>query len=258
MSIAIVTGASSGMGWETVIQLGDRFGGNGIEEIWVIARRLDRLQRRRRQAAVPLRLFALDLTREDSLDVLNRELTKRAPKVKILVNAAGYGRRGRVEDGDLSGETGMIRLNCQALCGVTQLVLPYMADHGRILLFGSAAGFLPQPGFAVYAATKAFVVSFGRALNAELKHRDIVVTSVCPGPVRTEFFETKGMKGELPFYKKLVMANPRRVVKKALRDSMMGKSVSVYGWMMKGFMGVCKVVPHEVLLRLGDCKKREL
>lgn len=255
MNIAIVTGASSGMGWETVIQIGDRFGGNGIEEIWVIARRLDRLLKLRRQAAVPLRLFSLDLTKEASLDVLSRELANRAPKVKFLVNAAGYGTRGKVEDGELSEETGMIRLNCQALCGVTHTVLPYMADHGRILLFGSAAGFLPQPGFAVYAATKAFVVSFGRALNAELRHRNIVVTTVCPGPVKTEFFETKGMEGKLPFYKKMVMANPRRVVKKALRDSMMGKSVSVYGWMMKGFLAVCKVVPHEILLRLGDCRK---
>ncbi len=249
MSIAIVTGASSGMGWEAVVQTADRFGGNGIEEIWVIARRLERLKELRRKVPVPLRLFALDLTEDSSLDVLRLELARRAPRVKILVNAAGYGRLGKVGESELSQETGMVRLNCEALYGVTHVVLPFMADHGRILLFASAAGFLPQPGFAAYAATKAFVVSFGRALNEELRDRDIIVTSVCPGPVNTEFFETEGMAGELPFYKKLAMADPKKVVKKALRDSMMGKPVSVYGWTMKGFWILCKIIPHGLLLK---------
>ena len=231
------------------MQTADRFGGNGIEEIWVIARRLERLKELRRKVPVPLRLFALDLTEDSSLDVLRLELARRAPRVKILVNAAGYGRLGKVGESELSQETGMVRLNCEALYGVTHVVLPFMADHGRILLFASAAGFLPQPGFAAYAATKAFVVSFGRALNEELRDRDITVTSVCPGPVNTEFFETEGMAGELPFYKKLAMADPKKVVKKALRDSMMGKPVSVYGWTMKGFWILCKIIPHGLLLK---------
>ncbi len=252
MNIAIVTGASSGMGREAVIQIGDRFGKKKIQEIWVIARRSDRLEELRSQVPVPLRILPLDLTRENSLDVLKRELKERAPRVKILINAAGYGSLGNVGDSGLFEETGMVRLNCEALCGVTHVVLPFMTDHGRILLLASSAGFLPQPGFAVYAATKAFVISFGRALNRELKPRDIVVTSVCPGPVKTEFFDREGMAGDFPFYKKLVMADPKKVVKKALRDSMMGKEFSVYGLGMKGFFLLSKLLPHGLLLQLEE------
>lgn len=75
-------------------------------------------------------------------------------------------------------------------------------------MFASAASFLPQPDFAVYAATKSFVLSYSRALNEELKDRDIAVTAVCPGPVRTEFFDIAETTGQIPLYKMLVMANP--------------------------------------------------
>lgn len=246
MKIAIVTGASSGMGREAVVQLANRFAGLG--EIWVIARRTERLEQLRRRVPVPLRVLGLDLTDEDSIESLRWELRHRMPEVKILVNAAGYGRAGKAGAGDMARETGMIRLNCEALCGVTHAVLPYMSDHGRILMFASAAGFLPQPEFAIYAATKAFVVSFGRALNRELRARDIVVTSVCPGPVDTEFFTTADMDGKLPFYKRMSMAKPERVVRRAIGDSMLGKEMSVYGPFMKLFCVGCKLIPHSLIL----------
>ena len=211
MKIAIVTGASSGMGREAVIQIADRF--SGIGEIWVIARRRERMEELRREVPAPLRIFPLDLAEE---------------------------------------ETGMVRINSEALCGVTHLVLPYMTAHSRILMFASAAGFLPQPGFAVYAATKAFVVSYSRALNVELKPKDIVVTAVCPGPVATEFFEVAKAHGKIPFYKQLAMADPRRVIRKALKDSMMGKEISVYGPVMKAFCLICKVLPQRLILGLME------
>lgn len=248
MNIAVVTGASSGMGREAVIQIADRFG--GIGEIWAIARRREKLEQLRGEVPVPLRVLLLDLTEQESLDVLRRALKEQNPRVRILVNAAGYGKLGRVGEGNLAEETGMIRLNCEALCGVTHLVLPYLSDHSRILMFASAAGFLPQPGFAIYAATKAFVVSYSRALNAELQSRDIVVTAVCPGPVDTEFFAVAETHAPMPPYKKLVMASPRRVVCKALRDSMMGRSMSVYGLSMKGLRLLCKLLPHGLILQL--------
>lgn len=168
--------------------------------------------------------------------------------MKILVNAAGYGKIGRVGENDMADECGMIRLNCEALCAVTHLVLPYMSRNSRIIQYASAAAFLPQPGFAVYAATKAFVLSYSRALASELKEREICVTAVCPGPVKTEFFDIAETNAAIPFYKKLVMANPRRVVKKAIRDSMAGRTVSVYGIVMNGFCVLAKLVPHGCLL----------
>ncbi len=250
MKIAIVTGASSGMGKEAVIQIADRFG--GLDEIWAIARREERLRNLKRQLPVPLRILPLDLTEEDDLNTLRKELKWHTPDVKILINSAGYGKIGKVGDLSLTDESGMVRLNCEALCAVTHLVLPYMSDHSRIIQFASSAAFLPQPKFAIYAATKSFVLSYSRALNAELKPRNISVTAVCPGPVKTEFFDIAETTGHVPLYKKLTMADPKKVVRLALRDSMMGKSVSVYGPLMKAFSLLCKIVPHDILLKVME------
>lgn len=250
MKIAVVTGASSGMGRESVIQLWEHF--RGFDEIWIIARRKERLDELDRQVGVPLRKFALDLTATEDREVLSRALDHRKPQVKFLVNAAGFGMIGQVEDLSLRDETDMVRLNCEALCAVTRMALPYMDGNSRIIQFASSAAFLPQPGFAIYAATKSFVLSYSRALNQELKAKRIYVTAVCPGPVKTEFFDIAETTGVIPVYKKLVMANPKRVVSKAIRDSVACRQVSVYGLTMKAFMVLCKAVPHPLLLAVME------
>lgn len=142
----------------------------------------------------------------------------------------------------------MAELNCTALTAVTSMVLPFMPNNSRILQFASSAAFLPQPGFAVYAATKAYVLSYSRALNQELKDRGISVTAICPGPVKTEFFDIAQTTGEIPLYKQFVMAKPDRVVKKAIRDSVSRRELSVYGWTMKAFYLLTKLLPHRLIL----------
>lgn len=246
MKIALITGASSGMGKEAVFQIADRF--SGIDEIWMIARRKERLEELEGHVPVALRSFGLDLTKETDLSVLKQALEQEKPDVKILINSAGFGKIGFVGKLDLESETGMIRLNCESLCAVTHLVLPYMSANSRILQLASSAAFLPQPKFAIYAATKSFVLSYSRALGAELKKRKIYVTAVCPGPVETEFFDIAQTTGHIALYKRLMMADPKKVVRLALRDSMMGKPISVYGGMMKAFYVLSKVVPHQWLL----------
>lgn len=250
MKIAVVTGASSGMGREMVIQLWEHF--KGFDEMWVIARREDRLRELDGKVGLPLRRFVLDLSKERDLNKLFRAFEEKRPEVKFLVNAAGFGKIGTVESHLLSDETGMVRLNCEALCAVTRMALPYMTCNSRIIQFASAAAFLPQPGFAVYAATKAFVLSYSRALSQELKSRNIYVTAVCPGPVKTEFFAIAEGTGVIPIYKRLVMANPRRVAAKAIRDSVAGRECSVYGLSMKAFFVLCKFLPQRMLLALME------
>lgn len=247
MNIALVTGASSGMGRELLFQIADRF--SGIGEIWAIARREERLLEVSRQLPVPLRIFSLDLCERESLETLKEALQLHRPEIRILVNAAGYGKIGCVGNLSLEDETGMVALNCEALCAVTHLALPYMPKRSRILQFASSAAFLPQPEFAIYAATKAFVLSYSQALHAELAGREIAVTAVCPGPVKTEFFDIAETTGQVPLYKRLAMANPKKVVRLALRDSMMGRRISIYGPLMKGFYVLCRLVPHSWLLQ---------
>ena len=248
--IAVITGASSGMGREMIFQLADRF--RTVEEIWVIARRKERLDELDGQVPAVLRKFPMDITDKEALKVLKETLAKERPDVKFLVNAAGYGKIGRVGEVSLEEETGMAALNCEALIAVTHIVLPFMSENGRIIQFASAAAFLPQPKFAVYAATKAFVLSYSRALNEELKDRKICVTAVCPGPVKTEFFDIAETGGKIPLYKKIAMADPKKVARKALMDSCVGKSISIYGILMKLFFLLCKVLPHKLILKIME------
>ena len=131
--------------------------------------------------------------------------------------------------------------------------LPSLLQKGsRIICLSSGAAFVPQPGFAVYAASKAYVLSFARALGVEQKGR-IVVTAVCPGPVDTPFLEKMGGKENMPFYKKPFIADAEAVVEKALKDSERGREISVYGFSMKALRVVCKFIPRSLLCIL--CEK---
>lgn len=247
MKIAIITGASSGMGREFVKLIDRKL--MCIDEIWVIARRKERLEQLKERTEIPLILMEMDLTDKEQRLRLRKILKKKQPQVKMLINCAGYGKIGLYKDIPAEDISGMIELNCLALTSVTYEVLPYMTKKSRIINLASSAAFLPQPKFAIYAATKSYVLSFSRALHEEVKKNGIFVTAVCPGPVRTEFFDIAQMTGEVAFYKKIMMANPTKVVEQALRDSLKGKTVSVYGGMMKAFRILCKFLPHQWLMK---------
>ena len=147
---------------------------------------------------------------------------------------------------------GMVKLNCQALTDVIYMTIPYMKYGGQIINLASSAAFVPQPEFATYAATKSYVLSLSRALRCELSDREITVTAVCPGPVKTEFFDVAQTDGgrKPKAFKMLFMAKPHKVVTKAIEDARKGKAKSVYGLLMQMFEVICKVLPHEVILKI--------
>ena len=140
----------------------------------------------------------------------------------------------------------VLDINVRALTLMSRICLPYMARGGRIIQMCSASAFLPQPEFASYAASKAYVLSFSRALRQELKHKKISVTAVCPGPVKTEFFEAAG--SEVPPAKKRFLAESETVVKKAIKDAKAGKELSVYGISMHMVHLAGKVLPTKIVL----------
>lgn len=240
--IAIVTGASSGMGRVFVQKIAQTY--PWLEEIWVIARRESRLKDlRNRIEGTLIRPFALDLEQEESFEIVKQALCREHPKVCILVNGSGVGYVGRFEDLREDEISRMVSVNCNGLTRMTYIVLPFMGRGSYIYQFASSAAFAPQPGFSIYAASKAYVLSFTIALREEVKERGIQVTAVCPGPVATEFFDTAYKNQEMKFYKKLAMASPQKVVAKALRDGKRNKAVSVYGILMKLTRGACKILP---------------
>lgn len=246
--IAIVTGASSGMGKEFVLQI-DQLARH-LDEIWVIARRTDKLLELEKQTKHKLMVCSADLTKEEERAGIENLLKKEKPIISMIVNAAGYGVHGIFEQSNSNTTLGIIDLNCHALTALTKICLPYLAKGGRIINLASSAAFVPQPKFAVYAASKSYVLSFSRALHIELMERKISVTAVCPGPVDTEFFQHDDCNINQTFYKKLMMAKPEAVVKQALIDAKKRKMVSVYGISMKAFRMVTKILPHNMILRI--------
>ena len=251
MKIAVITGASSGMGREFVRQVGYFY--RSLDEIWVIARRKERLESLRKECRVPLRIFDGDLLKKQVYRQYHNELKEKKPDIRMLVNAAGFGKSGtfsEIASEDKKLQPDMIDLNCRALTRMIQLSLPRMSRGSRIINLASAAAFCPQNGFAVYAATKAYVLSLSRALSSELRSRGIIVTAICPGPVDTEFFQVSGELTD-PL-KKLTMAKAPAVVHKALKDSRKRREVSVYGASMKAARIGARLLPHRLILRAEE------
>jgi len=187
--VAVVTGASSGIGAELARQLSAR----GVSVLAVARRRerLDNLAEAARTAGhgeiVPL---ALDVTADGAAEQLRNSAHELGP-LEWVVNNAGVDRMGPVADRNVSELTGIVRLNCESIVAITTALLPELVchGHGHILNVASVAGFQSMPNDATYAASKAFVISFSEALAEELRGTGIQVTALCPGPVTTEIFQ---------------------------------------------------------------------
>ncbi|MEG2666733.1 MAG: SDR family NAD(P)-dependent oxidoreductase [Bacteroidales bacterium] len=241
MKIAIVSGASSGIGREFVRQLSKREGEH-IEEIWLIARREDLLQKLVSEINMPLRIFALDLLKPNSFLVLKETLQILQPQIHCLVNAAGYAKFGEALQIKEEDSLGMIDLNCRALVALTQLALPYMTSGDRIINIASTASFFPLQYANIYSASKVFVLYYSKALAFELKKKHIGVTALTPGPVQTDFWEIASESMPLKSLSQSIFrSTPEKVVKKALKDAFRGKTVSTPG---------CSNVLHKIMAKL--------
>lgn len=248
MNIAIVTGASSGMGREFVRQLG---GYVSVDEIWAVARRASALETLKAEASVPVRPIVLDLLEESSFTELEALLESEKPNVRLLVNAAGFGKFGAYQKVPVEDDCRMIDLNCKALLLMTRLCVPYMQPGSHILELDSLSAFQPVPYITTYAATKAFVLSYSRALNQELKSRGIRVMAVSPGWVKTEFFDhaTKTSNTAVTYYN--IMYEAKDVVATAIHDLYRTrKDLSVHGapvrWQVRGV----KLLPHSLVMKI--------
>ena len=247
-NIIIITGASSGIGREFALQIDQHF--PSIDEIWLIARSKEKLKQTAALMIHETRILDMDITKPARIIMLIDLLKEEQACIRMLINCAGYGLMGKVEKVTPAGLNGMVRLNCEALTMMTRCCLPFMKRGSRIIQLASSASFLPQPGFAVYAATKSYVLSFSRARGEELRGRGIYVTSVCPGPVDTPFFEIAEQYGHTLSIKKLTMVSPQKVVALALKDSYYKRSRSVCSVLIRAFEILCKVFPHDLILRI--------
>lgn len=253
--IAIITGASSGMGRRFVETMEASWG--KVDEIWVVARRKERLELLGETLKLPLRPLALDLTVPDELNEVRRLLEEEKPEVSLLINASGYGKFQAVMDTPPEDNLNMVDLNCKALMALCQYAVPYMKSGSQIINIASVAAFQPIPYIDVYGATKAFVLSFSRALNRELKGRGIRVMAVCPFWTKTEFFDRAVAAEKEAVVKKYVaMYRPEDIVKRAWRDAKRGKDVSTYGFVARGQIALVKLLPHRLVMDIWMKQQR--
>ncbi|HWE67586.1 MAG TPA: SDR family oxidoreductase [Acidimicrobiales bacterium] len=229
---ALVTGSSSGIGADIARELAQR--GHGLT---LVARREDRLNALAGELAqahgVRAEVIAADLTDAESRAALPGELERRGLTVDILVNNAGFTTMGPVYKAEREKELSMVRINMEAVVDLCTLFVAGMVTRhrGAILNTASTAAFQPLPGQAVYAASKSFVLSYGRALGSELTGTGVTVTTLCPGPVETGFAEASGLTDEeasasLP---KFMWVPANEVAKAAVEALAAGRSVVIPG-----------------------------
>ena len=247
MKIAIVTGASSGMGREFVRQLHAYI---QPDEIWAIARRKSALEALAAETTIPVRPIVLDLGEKTAFDEIAALLTQEKPEVELLVNAAGFGKFGDFETIPMDDDLNMIDLNCRALVAMTRICLPYMHRGSHILQLDSLSAFQPVPYITTYGATKAFVLSYTRACNAELKSRGIRMMAMNPAWVKTEFFNHAFQTNERVQYFNYVY-EAKDVVATGLKDLYKSKKdISIHGLPVKLQVLGVKLLPHKIVMKV--------
>lgn len=253
MKIAIITGASSGLGRA----FAQRLAGYGLDELWVVARREDRLLALAEALPCKVRVLALDLMERESIERIRALLKEEQPDVRYLINAAGFGKFSTYADLTLQETNDMIGLNCRAVVDLTAVAIPYMGKKSHILEICSSSAFQPLPGLNLYAATKAFLLHYSRALRWEVAGRGICVTAVCPGWIKTEFMavaqDTKNGRTvrSYPF-----AISPDLAARWALFDSRLGLAVSSVGPLTLLQRIAAKLLPHCVVMGVWELARR--
>lgn len=241
--IAIITGASSGMGKDFALQLSKDYQYLCIDEIWLVARRIEKLnllaeEIKKIDGAPKPRAIPLDVSgvvgANNFKSILEEEKKLGAFEITVLVNNAGFGTYGPFEETPIEKEMQMIETNCVALTGITGYALPFMNENSHIINTASMAAFAPLGNFAVYGATKAFVLSFTLALAAELKPKGIHVCALCPGSVSTEFANvaSNGARKEV-----LHGISSEKTVRHCLKKAFSGKRTAImrFKWKFQAF-----------------------
>ena len=250
MKVAVITGASSGLGKEYAKAI-DKLR-NDIEEIWLIARRKDKLEEVASLLSKKAKIITCDITNNTAINDYVNQLKSESAQVCLLINNAGFGKIGNFYEISTKDNADMIRLNCEALTVMSSVTIPFMPQKSEIINTCSIASFAPNIRMAVYSATKAFVMSFSRALRQELKSRKINVLAVCPGPMDTEFLSVAGIgEGISKTFDTLPFDNPKKVAEHSLKASAKGKSIFADHIFYKFYRVVSKILPTSLVMKMA-------
>ena len=247
--VALVTGASAGLGVEFARQLSKR----GYALV-LAARRKERIEGLAKELG-NARAVAIDLSKTDAAAKLIADVQSSDETIDLLVNNAGFGLIGQFAELDAKRERQMIDLNVGTLTDLCRAVVPGMIERrsGGIINVASTGAFQPGPKFAVYFATKAYVLSLTEALHEELKPHGVKVSCLCPGPTRTEFGEVAGFGGN-GLFDKVGMEAPH-VVAAGLRGLDKNNAVVVPGFLNKMSANSGRFAPRSVVRKIAGSIK---
>lgn len=249
-NLALITGASGGIGLEFSRELAAK-GYNLI----LVARSEDLLndlaESLHEEFGVDVEIYAQDLGLPGAARKLTRTLGARTEQIEILVNNAGFGINGRFDKISEAQTEGMVWLNVNTLTELSRTVAPHMVRRGkgRIINIASVAAFQPCPNFAVYGATKAYVLSLSEAMNLEYKGTGVTVTAVCPGATDTKFHDVAGTTNVLAMK---LMDSAAKVARVGLKAALQGKSTIVTGALNKGIPLASKLLPRQITGRTAQ------
>lgn len=250
MKIALLTGASSGLGCAYAKYIGEVF--PEIDEIWALARRVSRLNELAEQISVP-RIIPVecDLANADAIAALKAKLQNENPEIMLLLNNAGCGFHGEFAVSDAEEQLRSVHLNVYALTELTRIALDYMPEGARILNTSSIASFVPNANMAVYSATKAYVSFFSRALNEELRSSGRSSTAVCPAPMKTEFLSVGHIEGNSRTFEMLPYCDVEKVAKGALKAARKRRALYTPRAFYKFYRVLSRIIPHSLMIKLA-------
>lgn len=239
MKIAVVTGASSGIGSEFCRKMDKE----GLDEIWIVARRADRLEALAASLNTHCRIVSADLTDRSAIDSIMESISSENPSIQYLVNCAGFGVFGSTMENRIEDIRGMIDLNCSALAEMTSRIAPFMPRGSSIIEVCSASAYLPLPYLNVYASTKAFVRSFCDGLRPELDAKGIKVLEVSPGWVETDFIARSTSECSVSGKVFAHTVTSKAVVEQAMTDLGKGRRRSICGGYNRFQVFCCRHMP---------------
>lgn len=251
MNIAIITGASSGLGREFALCTAKMY--SDIDEIWLVARRKERLESLAEEInGVKCRVVPMDICTDTAVRDLGSMINEAHADVRLLINNAGFGKLGNIADMNVESQTGMVDLNVKALTGITAMALKCMKRGAEIINVCSIASFAPNARLTVYSSTKAYVLSFTKGLREELKKDGINCCCVCPGPMRTEFLEVADItEGASKTFDTLPYCDAAKVAERTLKASKKGRCVYTPTAFYKLYRLLAKLLPHSLIMKMS-------
>ena len=248
MNIAVITGASSGLGMEyakTIIRLNMK-----LDEIWLVARRKERLEKfADEHREVKIRPVSLDLTMNHSYDELDALLKKESANIKILINNAGFERTGEFIFMEKADILSMIDLNVKGFTMINKVCIPYMKTGSIGIMTCSVSSFCPVPNQTVYSASKIYVRFLSRALREECKNNGIHIMAMCPGNMDTEMNPKDG-KSQSDKVNQLPFLDMKKITTKSILLAKKGRAIYTPGVFYKMYRIVSKLFPSAWLIKI--------